>query len=137
MRYAATERAGRRRTWPDTRTATGHAARRSRKRRPSPRVLTARGEEILHHVLTETVRHGPKYAPAVPPRDLVDESCQPFVIGQHEDIHRRPAPGHLVDLGQGELEGFRRGRPVEPEPPVAAQVRRGLAVGNHHDHRAV
>src|ERR1022692_4969773 len=83
-----------------------------------PAALPARAQEVADHVLAEAVRQRPEHPAAVPPGHLVDERTQPLVVGEHEDVQRRAAPGHLVYLGHRELEGFRRRRPVEPRTAV-------------------
>ena len=78
-----------------------------------------------------------QHAPAVPPRYIVNERAEPGVIRQHENIQRGVPAGHLVHLGQGELDRLGGRRPVEPGPPVALQVGRRLAVGHDQDDRLV
>src|SRR5215467_8030282 len=78
-----------------------------------PGSFPARAQEVADHVLTQAVRQRAQYPPAVPPRHLVNEAAQPLVVGQHEDVQRCPPPRHLVYLGHGQLERFRRRRPVE------------------------
>src|SRR5579859_519077 len=92
--------------------------------------VAAGPQKVPYDVLTEPVRLGAEDPAAVPPRDFFHKSGQPLVINEHEDIKWSPAPGHFVDLSQGQLQGFRCGRPVEPILAVPAQVRSGLAVGD-------
>src|SRR6202034_1827358 len=79
-------------------------------------------KEVVHYVFSQVLRRCPKYPAAVPLGHVVDEGRQPVVVGQHEDVQRGVPSGHLVHLGQRQLDCLRRGGPVEPRPAVPHQV---------------
>src|SRR5690242_17606906 len=85
--------------------------------------VTASAKKVPYDVLPEPVGLGTEDPAAVPARDFLDKSGQAFVIGKHKNVKLRPPPGHFVHLGEGQFQGFRRGRPVEPISSVPAQVR--------------
>src|SRR5690349_16030524 len=95
-----------------------------------PSTGAAGAEEGTDDVLTEMLGRRLQHAPAVPPRDIVNERGEPRIIRKHENVQRSVPAGHLVHLGQGELDRLGRRRPVKPGPPVPLQVGRWLAVGH-------
>src|SRR6516165_9112785 len=101
------------------------------------RALTAGAQKVPHDVLSQPVRLGAENPAAVPAGDFLDKCGQALVIGEHEDVKQGPAPGHFVNLGEGQFEGFRRRRPVKPILPVPPQVRGRLAVGDDNHDRVV
>src|SRR5580698_10484339 len=94
-------------------------------------------QEVPDDILSEMFGARFEHPAAVPFRHVVHEPAQTGVVGEQEDVEGGVPAGHLVHLGQGELEGLRGGRVVESRAPVALQVRGRLAIGNHDDHRLV
>src|SRR5258708_23693087 len=76
--------------------------------------VTASAKKVPYDVLAEPVGLGAEDPAAVPASDFLDKCGQAFVIGKHKNVKLRPPPGHFVNLGQGQFQSFRRGRPVEP-----------------------
>src|SRR6266851_4761063 len=91
-----------------------HGTTSRRRRRDSSRSVNinlssaaaARAEEVAYHVLAQPLGHRAEHSPAVPPRHVLHERGEPVILGEHEDVQRRPAAGHLVHLGQGEFQGL-------------------------------
>src|SRR5215831_5458924 len=94
-------------------------------------------KEVVYHIFAEMFWCRAEHASAVSLRHIINKRAQPIVFGQHEDVQSGMPPGHLVHLGQRQLDGLRRRRPVEPGPAVPLQVRGRLTVGDDQHHRLV